>query len=321
MTQAQVAGEDVTGAYVSRIESGGRRPDVHLLERMAGRLRIRLEDLVADVLPAEKAALELALGDAEVALRRGEARQALELVDEVIFNPVTNRADAAVLRRAHWVRAPALAACGVVSGATAILEDLSATSPERPEAENLTILATLAQCYLATGVLEQAQRIATRAAEIEAVDGPTGHGQGHVVERLGRAVGLADTLRGQGYRRGPEGAARSGVTGTVVTNLPDRRVALLEVRDRSGVGAAGDAVVAVVDLHAHPTGNALLARKEPAQQVGGRPRLVDVVDSESGVLALVVANEVVVGRESGARDHLELFDRPELRTAAAPPPS
>lgn len=47
MKQSEVAGEDASTAYISRIESGHRRPDIRLLEKVAVRAGTSLEQLLA----------------------------------------------------------------------------------------------------------------------------------------------------------------------------------------------------------------------------------------------------------------------------------
>ncbi|NHA00595.1 helix-turn-helix transcriptional regulator [Nocardioides sp. W3-2-3] len=76
MTQAQVAAEDVSAAYLSRIEDGQRRPEAGLLERMAGRMGVSLEDLLLTVPRDRVQELRLAVDYAEslAGLRRRRRR-------------------------------------------------------------------------------------------------------------------------------------------------------------------------------------------------------------------------------------------------------
>src|SRR3954465_1955149 len=48
LTQSPLAGADASAAYVSRIEAGQRRPEAGLLERMATRLDVGLEQLLGE---------------------------------------------------------------------------------------------------------------------------------------------------------------------------------------------------------------------------------------------------------------------------------
>lgn len=130
MTQAQVAADDVTAAYLSRIEDGQRRPEAGLLERMAQRMGVTLEDLLLDV-PREKALeLRLAIDHAELALASGDAAGALAAADAVLADPAT--ADVpALLRAARQVQAGALEVTGDLDRAVLILEELTSTpSPD-----------------------------------------------------------------------------------------------------------------------------------------------------------------------------------------------
>ena len=163
MTQAQVAGEDVSAAYLSRIEDGQRRPEAGLLERMAGRMGVTLEALLLDV-PRDKVhELRLAVDHAELALRSGDATAALKGVDAVLADPATERVDF-LQRAARLVRASALEGVGDLDGAILLLEDL--TSGPTPDAGWLAPLIALCRCHRDSGDYARAITVGEQATAL-----------------------------------------------------------------------------------------------------------------------------------------------------------
>jgi len=84
-TQTQLAGALVSVGYVSRIESGHRRPHADVLDDMAGRLGVPVEHLLRGVTAREYDEIKLTLDFAELSLESGQhveaesqARQALD---------------------------------------------------------------------------------------------------------------------------------------------------------------------------------------------------------------------------------------------------
>src|SRR3954451_11193581 len=128
ITQAQVAGETMSVGYVSRIESGQRRPDPGLLQQMAERLGVDVEELLVGVSPDRGAPLRARLDHAELALRTGAAADALEAVTGLLADPAL--AGLGELRReASYVRAGALEVTGDLQAAILLLEDLAGAAP------------------------------------------------------------------------------------------------------------------------------------------------------------------------------------------------
>src|SRR5690242_20215982 len=87
MTQGQLAGDDVTAAYVSRIEDGQRRPEFGLLRRMTERMGTTISELLEEPSSPQRLQHMLALDHAELNLRAGNSqealRAALHLTDEL----------------------------------------------------------------------------------------------------------------------------------------------------------------------------------------------------------------------------------------------
>src|SRR5581483_7000304 len=98
LTQTALAGDEITAAYVSRIEDGQRRPEFGLLGRLAQRMGVSLEYLVAEGPSAERLALELSIDHAELELVGGNAQEALKAI-EALLPGLGRGGDADALRR------------------------------------------------------------------------------------------------------------------------------------------------------------------------------------------------------------------------------
>src|SRR5437660_2869422 len=69
LSQRQLAGPGVSYAYVSRIETGGRKPSLKAMRLLARRLGVSLEELETGRRVPAAADRELRVSDAELALR------------------------------------------------------------------------------------------------------------------------------------------------------------------------------------------------------------------------------------------------------------
>src|ERR671934_2435962 len=78
LSQRQLAGPGVTYAYVSRIESGGRKPSLKAMRLLAQRLGVSLEELETGRRVPAAADRELRVSDAELALRLEGGLEAAE---------------------------------------------------------------------------------------------------------------------------------------------------------------------------------------------------------------------------------------------------
>ena len=78
LSQRQLSGPGVSYAYVSRIESGGRRPSLKAMRLLAQRLGVSLEELETGRRVPAAADRELRVSDAELALRLGGDLDAAE---------------------------------------------------------------------------------------------------------------------------------------------------------------------------------------------------------------------------------------------------
>ena len=160
LTQSQVAEGAVSVGYVSRIESGQRRPDAGLLIGIADRLAVTVDELLLGVAPDHIAELRLQLDHAELALVTGSPADALQSVTRLLSDPAI--AELAELRRsAGYVHAGALEAIGDLQAAILALEDLAETSP--PDLDWIDGLTALSRCYRESGELGRAIEVGTQA--------------------------------------------------------------------------------------------------------------------------------------------------------------
>lgn len=162
LRQADLAGSEVSAAYVSRIEAGQRRPEATLLERFAHRLGVDLEALLG-ASPVEQEAGESAsrvlLDHAELSLVSGDATGALEQLEGLDAELVGARPRLA--RKAEQIRALAYEAVGRTDEAICLLEDLVG----RPEADIawLKSAVALSRCYREGGDFARAIAAGERA--------------------------------------------------------------------------------------------------------------------------------------------------------------
>lgn len=166
LTQADLAGEDVTAAYVSRIEDGQRRPGLHLLDRMANRMGTTLHQLLTGMTTHEARQLDLAVENAAVALALGHHHEALRGATEAA-DRLQRFGDAALLAEARRIQAEAQRAIGDLDTAITILIEL--TAGPVPDMNTLRSLIALGHCHCerdeiakALAIGELAERMAAR---------------------------------------------------------------------------------------------------------------------------------------------------------------
>ena len=150
LTQLQLASPDISAAYLSRIESGDRRPDLKLLVRLAEKTNVSLEQLVVGVNPSQRVELGVELDHAAIAVALGDGLQARQHLDRV--RAALSESPASDL----WLQLRVLEAranhvLGNLDDAIIALEDLltgGASGPYR-----LAASLTLTRCYLDSGDL------------------------------------------------------------------------------------------------------------------------------------------------------------------------
>jgi tetratricopeptide (TPR) repeat protein len=153
LTQGRLGGDDVTVSYISRIESGQRRPDGRVLVTLADRLGIPVDSLLADAGDDRSAALRVEVDFAELSLETGEPQAALERLD-VALSERLDMTPPGLSQRARVLRARALEAVGEIEEAVAAWEGLLAEAPHGSHA--LTCGIALSRCYRESGDLGRA---------------------------------------------------------------------------------------------------------------------------------------------------------------------
>jgi len=124
LTQSQLAGPGLSVGYVSRMESGDRRPSGKVLAELASRLGVPPEQLLGGMAPREVDEIRLALDYVELSLESGEPQEAETRVREVLERVPAAEDDLA--ERARYLHARALEAQGRTDDAILELEELVA---------------------------------------------------------------------------------------------------------------------------------------------------------------------------------------------------
>jgi tetratricopeptide (TPR) repeat protein len=124
LTQPALAGPDASVAYLSRIESGQRRPSGDLVHTLAAKLGVTIEYLAYGEGWEDAGRLELQLDHAELSLAGGEASSALDLSRDVLASPGLDAVPGGMVR-AKYVEAAALDALGDPSAVPALQQLLN----------------------------------------------------------------------------------------------------------------------------------------------------------------------------------------------------
>jgi transcriptional regulator with XRE-family HTH domain len=208
-TQTELAGDLVSVGYVSRLESGHRRPNAEVLEALAQRLGVSTDVLLRGASAPEQDELRLALDFAELSLENGEHAEA-----EVRARDARDRAVAIVHQdladRATYLVARALESQGNVDDAIIELETLvsgGGAIPREPGAipkaglpaiPRIKAAIALSRCYRDSGDLSLAVEVGERViAELE----------GTPLDSTDEAVQLAATVAAAYHFRGDTGKA------------------------------------------------------------------------------------------------------------------
>jgi transcriptional regulator with XRE-family HTH domain len=217
LSQAQLAGHDLSDSYISLIESGKRTPTPAVLRLLAERLGCTAEYLADGIEPEQRTHLEVRGRYADLALLSGELEAALKEFDEVI-----ERSDSPPLSaRAKWGRARTLEELGRTEEAILSFEEIR-ESMERDtgRASTLPSLVALTRCYHAVGDLGQAIALGERALDRLS---ELGLGLGTERNELSRVLLLAYIDRGDVARAHDLGRAVLGDAEPVATTAePDR---------------------------------------------------------------------------------------------------
>jgi transcriptional regulator with XRE-family HTH domain len=160
LSQAQLAGHDLSDSYISLIESGKRTPTPTVLRMLAERLGCTPEYLAEGVEPEQRAHLEVRERHAHLALLTGDPGTAESGFDDVL----ARSDDPDLTSRARWGRARALEELGRTDEAIALFEELREQAERDPGRTSwLPPVIALARCYHAVGDLGQAVALGERA--------------------------------------------------------------------------------------------------------------------------------------------------------------
>ena len=195
LTQAELAGAEVSIGYVSRIESGQRRPNAGVLEELARRLGAPVEQLLAGTAPRLTDEVRLTLDFAELSLESGEPVEA-----EARAGEAWARARAASLEdladRARYLHARALEAQGRLDDAIVELEEL--VEPGGGGLLQIRAGIALSRSYRESGDLAKAIETGERLLD-RLADTPLANSD--------EAVQLSVTLAAAYFERGDAGQA------------------------------------------------------------------------------------------------------------------
>jgi tetratricopeptide (TPR) repeat protein len=165
LTQPELAGPDASIGFLSRIESGQRRPSTDLLGTLADRLGVTMQFLVLGDGWEDAQRLELLLDHAELSLVGGEAEQALVRAREALGAPGLDAVPGGPLR-ARYVEAASLDSIGA-SGATAAFQLVLQNRPDG--VTRLKAATALCRIWREQGQLDRA--IATAQSALDELPG------------------------------------------------------------------------------------------------------------------------------------------------------
>jgi tetratricopeptide (TPR) repeat protein len=162
LSQAELAGDDLSASYVSLIEAGKRTPTTDALTVLAKRLGCTVDQLVSGVDGRSREEARLELAYAELALNSGEAEEAERRL-RVLLSDAAVSATPELLAAASLALAKALEARGLLEQAIAAYEQLLPGPQEDPADGWLSLVVALCRCYREAGDLTHSVELAERA--------------------------------------------------------------------------------------------------------------------------------------------------------------
>jgi transcriptional regulator with XRE-family HTH domain/TolA-binding protein len=194
-TQTQLAGSDISVGYVSRIESGQRRPNGQTLADLAVRLGVPTEHLLRGVTAREYDEIKLALDFAELSLETGQHLEA-----EVQARGAVDRAAVAsqdeLVFRGRYIIARALE--GQANLDDAILELESLVYSKTGGLVRVKAAIAMVRCLKVSGDLNRAIEVGERVMASLA---------GSHIDSCDEAVQLTVTVAAAYFHRGDTGHA------------------------------------------------------------------------------------------------------------------
>jgi transcriptional regulator with XRE-family HTH domain len=194
-TQTQLAGDDISVGYVSRIESGQRRPNSQTLDDLAARLGVPTEHLLRGVTAREYDEIKLTLDFAELSLESGQHIEA-----EVQARQAVDRAEVAsqdeLVFRGRYIIARALE--GQANLDDAILELENLVYARKGGLLRIKSAIAMVRCLANSGDLNRAIEVGERV--MASLDGSH-------IDSCDEAVQLAVTVALAYFNRGDTGHA------------------------------------------------------------------------------------------------------------------
>jgi tetratricopeptide (TPR) repeat protein len=162
MSQAQLAGPDLSDSYVSLIESGKRTPTPVVARLLAERLGCTTEFLLHGIEPRQRIDTELGLRHADLELYHGDASVAADRFGEII--KAAGEDNAMLAAHARLGRARALERQGKIGRAVEAYERLRREAAAHPERlADLPLAVALCRCYQRAGDLLRARDLGAHA--------------------------------------------------------------------------------------------------------------------------------------------------------------
>lgn len=299
LTQTELGGPDVTVSYVSRIESGSRRPDARVLEAFASRLGITVDELLMEPVSEDERTALLAVDYVELSLELGEVQDALTQADRLLADVGT---PGYLRERVMFLRGRALEALGRLEDATDAFEQVRATYPEGGLA--LQCAMALSRCYREAGDLGRAISAGESALAAYAERGLAGGDE---------AVQLTVTVAAAYHERGDVAYAvrlcREAVAVAEESGSPRSRAAaywnasVMEL-DKGAVGVAVTMATKALALLGEDADVRMLARLR--LQLGMMQLELDPPEVMEATANLQVAREYLVHSGAGHVDRLRV---------------
>lgn len=171
LTQAEVAAGMLSPSYLSLVESGRRQPAESALEHIAQQLGVDAGYLRDGIDAEARRRARLGLGQAEIALHRGEFPDAHKLF---IVLEVDSGLSEEQQRQARFGRARASEGMGDLDEAIEILSELSTAAQRDPAVHPwLDVATALSRCYRVAGDIDLAVQVGERAMRDAAESGLT----------------------------------------------------------------------------------------------------------------------------------------------------
>lgn len=193
--QTQLAGDDISVGYVSRIESGQRRPNGTTLDALAARLGVPVDHLLRGVTAREYDEIKLTLDFAELSLETGQHLEAEAQARQAVDRATVGSQDELVFR-GRYIIARALEGQGNLDDAILELEGL--VYSRHGGLLRIKSAIAMVRCLKVSGDLNRAIEVGERVMASLT---------GSHIDSCDEAVQLAVTVASAYFHRGDTGHA------------------------------------------------------------------------------------------------------------------